>query len=107
MYMELFSNGLSFIESLVRQKSVTAVHNAAAQTGTAIPILNEVIAKSFGALGRVAQLPALPSVITPYIIFEQQLAWFTLFSLRVNRFASNMHSKVTGKGYYSFVWPGV
>lgn len=86
--------GFSFVEYLVWKKSKRALCNPAAQTGTLIGFINEMIVKAFSVLLCVALLPALFKVTAPYIISDRQMLQFTVTSLCVSSFAPNTRKKI-------------
>lgn len=75
----LFFHLLSIVKSLVLLKSIGALHNPGLQTGTTIALVNPMIVMVFSALCRVVRLPPLSKGVAPYIMFDPQLAWFTVF----------------------------
>lgn len=94
----LFFHVFSFAESLVYQKSVIALRNAAFQNGTTIGIVNQMTVRAICALCCVAQLAPLLKVFAPFIIFDRQFVRFIIFYLRVNGSDYIMDSKCPDYG---------
>lgn len=89
----LIFHSRSFFRSLDRQTIVRVLQNAAAQPGATIETVNQMFAKAFSALGRVAPLSPLPEVIALFIIYDLRLVLFTVLHFRMNEFAHIMQSK--------------